>query len=242
MASDLPEHLRPFLFDLPERPRERGGRVDIYPTDTDEPSPAIVFVHGGPIPPDLQPMPRDWPSYVGYGTLAASNGAVGVTVDLRLYGLDYYAQAAADVAETIELVRADPRVDADRIALWHFSGGGLLTADWLAAPPPWLRCIAATYPVLAPMPGRPVEERFRPAEAVAKAGDLPIILSRAELERPAVADTIEEFVTAARACDANLQIIDVAGAHHGFETIDHTDATRSAVTTALNSVLAALNS
>ena len=41
------------------------------------------------------------------------------------------------------------------LALWFFSGGGLLLADWLRDPPPWLRCIAASYPLLGPLPGWP---------------------------------------------------------------------------------------
>ncbi|HET9893893.1 MAG TPA: hypothetical protein VFQ44_03065 [Streptosporangiaceae bacterium] len=66
-------------------------------------------------------------------------------------------------------MRADPRVDAGRVALWFFSGGGLLPADWLCAPPEWLRCVAATYPWLAPPPDW--DARFRPIDAVASAGD-----------------------------------------------------------------------
>jgi hypothetical protein len=34
---------------------ERHGRVDLYPPAATHPSPAIVFVHGGPIPADLRP-------------------------------------------------------------------------------------------------------------------------------------------------------------------------------------------
>lgn len=87
------------------------------------------------------------------------------------------------------------RVDAGRVALWFFSGGGLLVADWLRAPPDWLRCVAATYPRLAPPPDW--DARWRPAEAVASAGDLPIVLTRAGLERPAVAAAVTAFVDAA---------------------------------------------
>jgi len=72
------------------------------------------------------------------------------------------------VAEAIDFVRADPRVDADRLALWFFSGGALLMADWLRQPAQWLRCVAATYPVMAPLPGWRVDERFRPADALAR--------------------------------------------------------------------------
>jgi acetyl esterase/lipase len=129
-------------------------------------------------------------------------------------------------------------VDPQRIALWFFSGGGLLAADWLAAPPSWLRCVAATYPVLAPLPGWDgVAARFRPAAAVAAAGQLPVVLTRVERERAEIAATVAEFLAAARSARAAVEVIDVPGGHHGFETIDHTEPARQAVRSAVRSVL-----
>ncbi|MCA6092037.1 alpha/beta fold hydrolase [Streptomyces sp. SCA3-4] len=229
---------QPFPVDVPERPRERVGRVDLYLPDADEPRPAVVFVHGGPVPAGVEPTPRDWPAFLGYGRYAASLGAVGVTVDHRLHDLADYPTAAEDVAAAIELVRADPRVDGDRIALWFFSGGGPLSADWLAEPPGWLRCVAATYPVLAPLPGwGVVGPRFRPAVAVRTAGRLPIVLTRVGLEQPALAATVEEFVAAAEECQAAVEVIDAPLAHHGFETMDPPEHVRDAVQHAMRSVL-----
>jgi acetyl esterase/lipase len=240
-VTDEPGHLRPFLLDPPERQRERTGRADLYLPGGGGPSPAIVFVPGGPVPAGLQPAPRDWPVFAGYGRYAASQGAVGVTVDHRLHGLGDYPRAAGDLAAAIEAVRADPRVDAQRVALWFFSGGGLLSADWLAAPPPWLRCLAATYPVLAPLPGwAGVDARFRPATAVAAAGRLPIVLTRAGLERPEIAATVAGFLAAASRSGTAVEVIDVPDGHHGFETVDHTEQARQAVRRAVRSVLAHL--
>ncbi|MGW7286509.1 alpha/beta hydrolase [Streptomyces sp. NPDC054847] len=237
-VSEQPGHLRPFLLDVPEQHRERTGRVDLYLPDTDEPRPAVVFVHGGPVSAEVRPTPRDWPGFVGYGSYVASLGAVGVTLDHRLHDLTDYGRAAEDIAEAVELVRADPRVDGERVALWFFSGGGLLSADWLAAPPAWLRCVAATYPVLAPLPQWPLtDSRFRPAAMVRKAGRLPVILTRVGLERPEIAATVEEFLTAAEDCEAAVEIVDVPQGHHGFETLDHTDEAREAVARAVRSVL-----
>lgn len=120
-VREQPTHLRPFLMDVEERPRERTGRVDLHLPDADGPRPAVVFVHGGPVPAGARPTPRDWPAFVGYAQYAASLGAVGVTVDHRLHELTAYARAADDIAEAIELVRADPRVDGDRVGLWFLS-------------------------------------------------------------------------------------------------------------------------
>jgi acetyl esterase/lipase len=232
--------LAPFVLPIEARPAERHGTVDLYLPRMQEPRPAVVFVHGGPIPADRHPTPRDWPVYRGYGSLAAARGVVGVTVNHRLHNLADYPLAAADVAAAVEFARADPRVDADRVAIWCFSGAGLLLADWLRTPPQWLRCAAASYPVLAPLPGRDVDARFRPVEAVATDGALPIVLTRAGRERPPVAATVEEFIAAARACGARLEIVDVPHGQHSFDVLDHTDESRNAVERAFDTVLATM--
>jgi dienelactone hydrolase len=242
-VGEQPAHLRPFLMDVPERRRERAGRLDLHLPDGDDPRPAVVFVHGGPIPPGVQPTPRDWPAFVGYGRHVASLGAVGVTLDHRLHDLTDYGRAAEDVAAAVEFIRAHPRVDGERVALWYFSAGGLLSADWLAAPPPWLRCVAATYPVLAPLPSWSlVDARFRPAAAVRGAGRLPIVLTRVGLEHAEIAVTVEEFVTAADECKADVEVIDVPLGRHGFETVDQTEEARDAVVRGALSVLGHLRS
>ena len=233
-----PEYLNPFVLPVEDRAVERRGACDLYlPDGPAGPWPAVVFVHGGPVPADLRPTPRDWPVYQGYGSAVAARGAVGVTVDHRLHDVADYPQAAADVAATIQALRDDQRVDAARVAMWFFSGGGLLLANWLRTPPGWLRCVAATYPVLAPLPGWEVDPGFRPAEAVESAGDLPIVLTRVGRERPPVAATVEEFTSVASGCGAQLEIIDVPGGQHGFDMLDYTGESREAVTRALDTVL-----
>ncbi|MFE9610693.1 alpha/beta fold hydrolase [Streptomyces sp. NPDC006012] len=234
---------RPFLLEVPELPRERSENVDLYVPDAPGPRPAVVFVHGGPLPAGARPTPRDWPVLVGYARYAAAQGVVGVTLDHRLHDVADYERAAADVAAAVERVRADPRVAADRVALWFFSGGGLLMADWLRTPPAWLRCLAACYPVLAPLPnwGLP-GRRFRPADAVAHAGTPPVVLVRAGRETPEIAATVEEFLTAAGPHGVDGEIVDVPHGRHGFETADVTEESREAVRRAMRSVLARLTS
>ncbi|MFJ5833494.1 alpha/beta hydrolase [Streptomyces sp. NPDC093089] len=200
--------------------------------------PAVVFVHGGPVAPDQRPTPRDTPFFLGYGRYAASRGVVGVTLDHRLHGVGDYRIAAEDLAEAVEGVRADPRVDGERIALWFFSTGGLLAADWLAAPPPWLRCVAMSYPALAPLPGwETVEPRFRPVEAVGAAGGPPVVLTRAGREHPAFATTVREFLEAAGRSGAGVEVVDVPDGRHGFELVDPSDESRAAVARAMGAVL-----
>ncbi|MER7622148.1 alpha/beta fold hydrolase [Streptomyces sp. NPDC126503] len=232
---------RPFLLDVSVRPRERTGRIDLHLPEADGPRPAVLFVHGGPVAADARPTPRDSPVFLGYARHAADLGAVGITLDHRLHGLTDYGRAAGDLAEAVERARAHPLVDERRIALWFFSGGGLLAADWLAAPPPWLRALAFTYPVLAPPPGwETVPSRFRPVTALASAGRLPLVLTRAGREHPDFARTVTDFLDAARAHGAAVEVVDVPHGRHGFETLDPTEESRAAVRHAMRSVLARL--
>lgn len=217
------------------------GGVDLYRPAGRRPAPAIIFVHGGPLSVRLRPTPRDWPVYQGYASFAANRGAVGVTVDHRLHDQGAYPVAAEDAA-AVQVARDDPGVDADRIALWFFSGGGPLLADWLRVQPPWLRCVAASYPVLDEFPGFPLDHRFRPVEAVAGAGATPIILTRAGQEVPAIAETQDAFVDAARAAGIEPDIIDVPDGRHGFDMLDDTDASRAAIVRAMTSVLSKIES
>lgn len=230
--------MKPFVLPVKPQIGERHGHLDLYPPDASGPRPAIVFVPGGPIPASLRPTPRDWPVFQSYGSLAAAYGVVGVTVDHHLHSPAEYPVAATHVAAAVEMTRADPRVDADQVAIWFFSGGGLLIADWLRTPPPWLRCVAASYPALAPLPGQVVDPRLRPTDALAEAGSLPIVLTIVGRERPEIAATVDVFVMAARACGARLTVIEVPEGQHSFDILDHTDESRKAVEQAFNAVLA----
>jgi dienelactone hydrolase len=234
--------MQPFVLPVTESPRQRDENIDVYwPTDSGGGKPpVVVFVHGGPVPAEQRPTPRDWPVYIGYGSLAASHGIVGVTVDHRLHSLADYPVAAEDVASAVGRARALPGVNADRVALWFFSGGGLLTTDWLAEPPPWLRCVAATYPLLAPLPGWEVDERFRPVDAVHAARSLPILLTRVGRERPVVAETVQAFVAEAEQSRAGLTVIDVPEGQHAFDILDHNEGSRAAVRQAMDWVAKAL--
>ena len=150
-------------------------------------------------------------------------------------GFDQLVTAADEVEAAVGLLRSDPRVDPDRVALWFFSGAGLLAGEWLDSRPDWLRCVALTYPLLATPPG--VDELVTAAEVIGKHKDLPVLLTRAGLEREELAGPVAEFVSAGGAA---LDIIDVPKGHHGFDMLDHTEESRAAVTKALDWAIAHL--
>lgn len=240
----IPTFMLPFVVPVPGIERRREGAVDIYRPGIsgDGLLPVIVFVPGGPIPPEMQPQPRDWPVFAGYGSLAADNGAIGVIVD---HGLDSPAAfpAAADViTAAVELARALPGADPERVALWFFSGSGLLAADWLRHPPPWLRGIAASYPVMVPLPGMEVDGRFRPIDALEGGVGVPLLVTRVGREQPVIASAVDAFIAAAERQELNLEVIDVVEGHHSFDILDDSDASRAAIQQAMDWVKAALRS
>jgi dienelactone hydrolase len=233
------DFLKPLVLPVSSSIRERHDMLDIYlPDDTARPRPAVLFVHGGPLPAEVRPGPRDWPVFQGYGSLVAARDVVGAVVGHRLHSPDAYATAAIDVEAAVESLRSDARVDGERLALWFFSGGGLLAADWLREPPSWLRVLALSYPLLAPFPGWPVSERFDPIGAVAGAGNLPIVLTRVGRESAAIAESVGAFVDAAS--KARLEIVDVPEGRHSFDVLDDDEVSRAAVVRAADLVTAAL--
>jgi hypothetical protein len=74
-------------------------------------------------------------------------------------------------------------------------------------------------------------------QAIAAGPARPVVLTRVGHERPQIAATLEAFVVAARASGARLEIIDVPDGRHGFDMLDHTDQSRTAVQRALDIVL-----
>ncbi|MFF0265060.1 nuclear transport factor 2 family protein [Kribbella sp. NPDC004536] len=237
--TDLPAYLRPFVLGVLEGSDvrvDRLGEIDLYRPPGTARGGAILFVHGGPGPEGLEVMPRDWPVYKGYATAAARRGLVAAVVDHSLiHGLDRLVVAADEVEAAVAVLRSDPRVDPDRVGLWFFSGAGLLAGEWLDSRPDWLRFVALTYPLLVTPPG--VDDLVTAAEVIGKHKDLPVLLTRAGLEREELAGPVAEFVSAGGAA---LDIIDVPKGHHGFDMLDHTEESRAAVTKALDWAIAHL--
>lgn len=230
--TETPAYLRPFVLTASEAGEaevERVGDVDVYRPAAPGRRPAVLFVHGGPGPFDLKVFPRDWPLFQGYATAAAERGLVGAVVDHSLVlGMDQLATASDQVEAAVGQLRADEQVDPERILLWFFSGGGLLAGEWLDSRPEWLRGIALSYPML----DGPAD-LISATEVVGNHPDLPMLLIRVGLEQEAAATAVQAFVEAAGATSA-LRIIDIPDGRHGFDVLDDTDRSRSAIREALD--------
>jgi dienelactone hydrolase len=242
MYMATPMYLKPFVLPVASVDADRQGPLDIYWPDSEitDAVPAIIFVPGGPLPPDLEPRPRDWPVFRGYGSLAAAHGVAGITVEHRLDSPSAYATAAQDIVAATDAVRRLPGVDSGRVALWFFSGAGMLAADWIRETPSWLRALAASYPVMAPWPGMDVDPRFRPTDALADVEGLPILITRVGQEQPVIGATVDAFIDEARQRGALLDVINVPDGHHSFDIVDDTDVSRAALTQSMKWVAAQL--
>ena len=243
LVMTLPEQV-PFFHGVEPVQRVRDDVIDIHVAGDSKSGrrPAVIFVHGGPVPEDAEPRPRDWEGFIGYGALAAAFGLVGITFNHRLYTAMHYPHAADDVAAVVERTRALDMVDGDRIALWFFSGGGALAASWLRDAPSWLRGIALTYPALAPPPSWPGDgPRFDAVTAVSAHPALPKLLVRVGDEIEFLARTQDAFVKKARDVDATLEVIELPHASHGFEGHGYDAVARDAVDRAMSWIVSVLD-
>lgn len=210
--------------------------------------PAILFVHGGPIPPEMT-APREWGFFTSYGELAAASGLVGVVFNHRLYKPTDYETAQADMTAAIEYVRShadDLGVDGERIGLWAFSGGGPLLTWSLRERPSCLRCIVAFYAMLdlrhiVPPdadPGRIARaQKFSPAAYVREqSARLPMFVARAGLDAAMVNDSIDLFVREALAANATLDVANHPQGRHAFDVLDDDERSREIIARAVEFV------
>lgn len=207
--------------------------MDVYtPPDrkAGEALPAVFFVHGGPIQPNLLTEPRDWGIFVSHGQLAAVSGFAGIAFNHRLYGMDQYGTAGSDVEDAIRYVRENAEalgVDPDRIAVWVFSGGGPLLASFLADPPPFVRGLVSYYGILD------FEDealkRFSPLESLRAREDgnvPPVFLARMAIDGPAINRSVGLFVEEAFARNVPLTVMTHPTGRHGFDAMDDDERSR----------------
>ncbi|WP_328999631.1 hypothetical protein OHA18_34975 [Kribbella sp. NBC_00709] len=228
-----------FVLPTPDVARTMHEGLELYLPRVAEPAPAVLLIHGVPYSAEGRPLPSEWKIYRGYASQLADLGCVAAAVDHSPDGRPDDDRSNAALAKAIAAVRAHPQVDADRVALWFFSGSGPLAAAFLQSPPEWLRCVALTYPVLGDSELVTVRD-VHPVEAVKGARGLPVVMTVAGRELADVAPTQPPFIDAARAAGARLEVIEVPNGRHGFDVLDHTDESRRAVAAALSAVNASV--
>jgi len=204
--------------------------------------PAVLFIHGGSLPPDLFTQPKEWGTFISYGQLAAVSGFVGVTFNHRYYGTQEkdFEQSIGDIRDAIAYVRNHAgtfHVDPQRICLWAFSGGGPQLVVALREPLDYIRCIVSYYAVLdfgnaAKHPGIPslsaeVVKRYSPARCLNEKNPYipPVFIARAGHDNPLLNASVDQFLSRAFACGVNIEVCNHPAGRHSFDILD--DDTRS---------------
>lgn len=197
-------------------------------------SPVVVLVHGGPMrTPPVRPASQ-WPVFQGYANALAARGVAAAVFDHGLLTGDEDA-APEHLRAAIDTARAHEGVDGSRVVLWHFSGGGVLATPYLSSAPSWLRGLAFSYAVLDDE-----DPAWDPRAGLHRGLQLPMLLTRVANESPGLIEGQTQFVTLARDLDVPLDIIDVAGAPHAFDSREPTPERTAAVIRALEWVVTTL--
>jgi acetyl esterase/lipase len=219
--------------DVPYKTGDGGPlHMDVYtPPGPPRARPAVILVHGGPIP---KVGAKNMGVFLSYGELLAASGFVAVTFDHRFLGPARLADAGGDVGDLVAHVRANAGslgVDPERVALWAFSGGGPFLAAPLRERPAWLRAVVAYYAVLdlqQPPPGADsglsteLRQAFSPVHALGSDARSapPVLVARAGLDHPWLNGGLDRFVEAATAKGATLDLLNHPEGRHGFDILD----------------------
>ena len=225
---------------------EKELKMDVYlPSESENLHPGIIFVHGGPISPEMSPM--GWGIFRGYGALAAASGIVGVTFNHRFYRWADIEYAATDIITAIEYFRDNAplfHVDPDRLCFWTFSGGGAFLS--LVFKYTFISCIVAYYAVMDlhysdTIPDN-IAEKFSASSYVDTPYEgPPLFIARAGLDSPRLNQGIDIFVKKALASNADIEVMNHAGGCHGFDILDDNSRSREIIARSVDFVKSRLS-
>lgn len=222
-------------------------RMDVYhprnlPRGTRRP--AVVFIHGGALPPNLLTKPKEWGAFVSYGQLAAASGFVGITFNHRFYGWDMKSltDARSDVADAIAYIRSNADrlgIDKDHICLWALSAGSLFLGPAISDAPSFVRCMVFYYAIMdleslrkvGPAITDEVTREFSPINRLEGAGRTfaPIFIARAGREEPGLNVAVDSFIQKALSRKATLDFSNHPEGQHGFDVLDDNRRTREII-------------
>lgn len=208
-----------------------------------KPLPAVILVSGTGPWETLRDI-KNWGVYVSYGELIAATGLVAVTFTHRSPSapLDLN-MVAEDVDDAVAYIRKESHsfaIDADRLALWAFSGGppfGLHTA--LRYTPAYFRCLVSYYGVLDYRHVRdevgfsPTEdpEEFSPARYLEDTTRSvpPILVAKAGQDTAWLNESIDRFVRAALSANVTLDLMTHPAGYHAFDLLNDDARSREIV-------------
>ena len=198
---------------------------------------AVIFIHGGHLPPNLATLPKDWGDYQSLGELIAASGLVAVTFNHRFYSSWNSLPPSADDLDTLiawlQVNAARFNIDPNHLTLWAFSGAGPLLTSALCSPKPFVPSVVNYFGILNLRPlqesGEPITneviERFAPADCL-DSNAPPMLIARAGKDRAAFNSSIDAFVSRALQRNLSVTLVNHARGRHGFEIYDDDDRSR----------------
>jgi acetyl esterase/lipase len=204
-------------------------RADVYlPSDAGGKPPPVLVLQAGGGSDDT----KEWEIYRSLGRLFAASGVAAVPFNHRLgYPKRRYEEGARDLNALLETLRRESGalgIDASRIAVAAFSGGGPMLSPLLRAGAPGVRCLLGFYPFLdtdhvqldEAGVTREVAQRFSPRDAIAatRGEPLPFFVARAGRDQiPGVDESIDRFVADALRRNWPITLVNHPEGSHGFE-------------------------
>jgi acetyl esterase/lipase len=205
--------------------------------------PAVVFIHGGRVPPNLLTTPKEWGAYVSFGQLVAASGFVGVTFNHRFYTWNSLPDSQSDVMDLMAHLRDNAEslgIDKDHVIVWTVSAGSLFMSQPLRDLPPYVRSIVAYYPQLdlqdqrKAAPASVTDETLRdfsPLYHLERSGKNvpPMFIARAGLDDASLNGGIDRFVQVALSKNLTIDLFNHPTGQHGFDIEDNNDRSRQII-------------
>jgi acetyl esterase/lipase len=205
--------------------------------------PAIVFIHGGRVPPNLLTTPKEWGAYVSFGQLVAASGFVGVTFNHRFYTWNSLPDSQSDVMDLMAHIRDNAEslgIEKDHVIVWTVSAGSLFISQPLRDLPPYVRSIVAYYPQLdlqdqrKAAPASVTDETLRdfsPLYHLERSGKNvpPMFIARAGLDDASLNGGIDRFVQVALSKNLTIDLFNHPTGQHGFDIEDNNDRSRQII-------------
>jgi acetyl esterase/lipase len=185
--------------------------------------PAILFVHGGPLRPETAPLPKDWGVFISYGQLAAASGMAGFMFNHRYYIKQGEEPASEDIRAVMGYLIANAGalgIDASRLCVWVFSGGGKLLPAILQYSEA-IKTLVLYYTLLDSKGSAALWNRIF--------GNIAVCAAKGRLDRPNINQSIDRLAERARAAQSVIEVFDHPTGRHGFDVLDDDPTTRAII-------------
>lgn len=201
--------------------------------------PVVVLFHGG-ISPGSGDQASRWQVFHDWGVALAAHGVATVMFDHSLGYPDRRLNLALSEADAVlswlKEKGGDHGLDTARVTSFSFSAGGLLVAELLSPDRP-LRPARAVifYGSTAAAPGSAVdtgaEPRMSLVDAAPRIGGnhIPVMMIRGGGDNSTLLANFDLSVAALLRSDTPLEVINLSGAPHGFDTRTPTPSVVSAL-------------